>query len=422
VAAFFIVAPLGALQIVSIASPAGQPGSLAIAAPPVTESRLLEYQPIQSPPPTLENRAQQKWLEEDVAYIISDQETQAFRTLPTNDERERFIEQFWLRRDPTPNSVENEFQEQHYLRIAYANMRFESNQPGWQTDRGRMFILHGRANQVEYHGSGTDRPYPFEVWTYRYLDGIGSDVRFEFIDPEMNGEFRLNVEPELRRKLFFQGSAAYPVPPPQAVDVPPSDGDGVTVQATLNPWWRPPVYYPGDAVREGIEGPVMAELTVNAAGEVVDARILSGPEELRKVILQAVLRWQYAADSNPTRIIQVTVFFRLPQSHTLVTSSVSLQDEIYNIGGDVAPPAVTHKVDPVYTVEAREQRHQGTVVVEAVVRTNGTIEIVRVAKSLGFGLDEQAIVALKQWRFEPATRNGLPVNVRVKIEVNFNLR
>ena len=81
-----------------------------------------------------------KWLNEDVAYIITDEERTAFKRLQTDEEREQFIEQFWLRRDPTPDSIENEFKEEHYRRIAYANERFASGIPGWKTDLSLIHI------------------------------------------------------------------------------------------------------------------------------------------------------------------------------------------------------------------------------------------------------------------------------------------
>jgi GWxTD domain-containing protein len=92
-----------------------------------------------------------KWLNEDVAYIITDEERAAFKRLQTDEEREQFIEQFWLRRDPTPDTVENEFKEEHYRRIAYANENFASGIPGWKTDRGRIYITYGPPDEKESH-------------------------------------------------------------------------------------------------------------------------------------------------------------------------------------------------------------------------------------------------------------------------------
>ena len=95
-----------------------------------------------------------KWMDEDVVYIISDEERKAFKQLNTDEEREQFVEQFWLRRDPTPDTEENEFKEEHYRRIAYANEHFASGIPGWRTDRGRIYIQYGPPDEIEAHSSG----------------------------------------------------------------------------------------------------------------------------------------------------------------------------------------------------------------------------------------------------------------------------
>jgi GWxTD domain-containing protein len=154
-----------------------------------------------------------KWLSEDVVYIITPEEREAFLRLATNEEREQFIEQFWLRRDPTPDTEENEFKEEHYRRIAYANEHFASGIPGWRTDRGRIYIMWGPADEIESHPSGGsyDRPpeegggetstYPFEKWRYRYLEGIGNEVILEFVDPTMSGEYHLTMDPSEKDAL-----------------------------------------------------------------------------------------------------------------------------------------------------------------------------------------------------------------------------
>jgi len=148
-----------------------------------------------------------KWLDEEVPYIITSEERSAFKKLTTDDERESFIENFWDRRNPSPGSATNEFKEEYYRRIAYANERFASGIPGWKTDRGRIYIMYGPADEVESHPSGGtyERPqsegggetstYPFEQWRYRYIDGIGTNVILEFVDPTMTGEFHLTMDP-----------------------------------------------------------------------------------------------------------------------------------------------------------------------------------------------------------------------------------
>jgi GWxTD domain-containing protein len=156
-----------------------------------------------------------KWLNEDVTYIITDEERQAWKRLSTDEEREQFIEQFWLRRDPTPDTAENEFKEEHYRRIAYANERFASGIPGWKTDRGRIYITFGPADEVESHpsggsyerpmeeGGGTTSTYPFEKWRYRWIEGIGTDIIIEFVDPTMTGEYRMTMDPSEKDALMM---------------------------------------------------------------------------------------------------------------------------------------------------------------------------------------------------------------------------
>ncbi|HTX39422.1 MAG TPA: GWxTD domain-containing protein [Bryobacteraceae bacterium] len=156
-----------------------------------------------------------KWLNEDVAYIITDEERAAFKRLQTDDEREQFIEQFWLRRDPTPDTVENEFKEEHYRRIAYANEHFASGIPGWKTDRGRIYITFGPPDEIDSHPSGGtyERPpeegggetstYPFEQWRYRYIDGIGNNIIIEFVDTTMSGEYRMTSDPSEKDALLY---------------------------------------------------------------------------------------------------------------------------------------------------------------------------------------------------------------------------
>src|SRR5258707_34122 len=158
--------------------------------------------------------AYRQWLSEDVTYIISPDERNAFLQLDTNEEREQFIEQFWLRRSSNPDLPENDFKEEHYRRIAYANEHYASGIPGWKTDRGRMYIMWGPADEVESHPTGGtyDRPmdegggststYPFETWRYRYMEGIGENVIWEFVDPSGSGEFHLTMDPSEKDALL----------------------------------------------------------------------------------------------------------------------------------------------------------------------------------------------------------------------------
>ena len=158
-----------------------------------------------------------KWLNEDVVYIITPEERTAFKQLSNDEERDQFIEQFWLRRDPTPDTPENEYKEEHYRRIAYADDKFVAGIDGWRTDRGRIYIIWGPPDSIEAHpaggyyerpmeeGGGTTSTFPFEDWHYRDLAGVGQDVTLEFVDPCMCNEYHLTGDPNEERRL-----AAYP--------------------------------------------------------------------------------------------------------------------------------------------------------------------------------------------------------------------
>jgi GWxTD domain-containing protein len=147
------------------------------------------------------------WLTEEVIYIITKEEHDAFLHLTTNEEREQFIEEFWRRRNPDPDSPENAFREEHYRRMAYANERFSSGIPGWKTDRGRTYILWGPPDEIDSHPSGGtyDRPpeqgggstttYPWELWRYRHLEDIGENIEIEFVDPSGSGEYHITMDP-----------------------------------------------------------------------------------------------------------------------------------------------------------------------------------------------------------------------------------
>jgi len=183
-------------------------------------------------PPTKEQKKQQKknlnvelsktykkWLNEDVVWIITDEERAAFKQLSNDEERDNFIEAFWQRRDPTPDTEENEYKEEHYRRIAYANEHFAAGIPGWKSDRGRIYIMYGPADEIDSHPSGGtyERPmeegggetstFPFEDWRYRYLEGIGQEVIIEFVDTCMCGDYHMTLDRSEKDALLYTPNA-----------------------------------------------------------------------------------------------------------------------------------------------------------------------------------------------------------------------
>jgi len=165
------------------------------------------------------SKTYKKWLNEDVVWIITDEERAAFKQLSNDEERDNFIEAFWQRRDPSPDTEENEYKEEHYRRIAYANEHFPAGIPGWKSDRGRIYIMYGPADEVESHPSGGtyERPieegggetstFPFEDWRYRYLEGIGQEVIIEFVDSCMCGDFHMTMDRSEKDALLYTPNA-----------------------------------------------------------------------------------------------------------------------------------------------------------------------------------------------------------------------
>ncbi len=146
------------------------------------------------------------WLNQEVPYIITDEERKSFMSLSNDEERDAFIENFWLRRNPNPDSPENEYREEHYRRIAYANEHFAAGKPGWKTDRGHIYIAYGKPDDIDAHpsggsydrtpeeGGGTTTTFPFEVWHYRYLEGIGENIDIEFVDSCQCGDYHFTID------------------------------------------------------------------------------------------------------------------------------------------------------------------------------------------------------------------------------------
>ncbi|MBC7364034.1 MAG: GWxTD domain-containing protein [Candidatus Aminicenantes bacterium] len=135
-----------------------------------------------------------QWLEEEVVYIISQKEKEVFLSLENDRQRDMFIEAFWKQRDPNPNTPENEFKEEHYRRIKYANQHFgkESPEPGWKTDMGRIYIILGEPKYTEKYENLYDL-YPTIIWFYEGMAEYGLPNAFNvvFYKPDSTNEYKL---------------------------------------------------------------------------------------------------------------------------------------------------------------------------------------------------------------------------------------
>ncbi len=214
----FLVGTLAVCFFAAFVTAQNQGSSSSSDRPNETVAKPLTKKQIAKKQKDLEKEIQgpwKKWLNEDVIYIITDEERRAFRQLKTDEERQSFVESFWLRRDPTPDTEENEYKEEHYRRIAYANDHYASGIPGWKADRGMIYIKYGPADEIDSHpsggsyqrpmeeGGGETSTYPFEDWRYRYIDGVGTNVIIEFVDTTMSGEYKISLDPGEKDALLY---------------------------------------------------------------------------------------------------------------------------------------------------------------------------------------------------------------------------
>lgn len=265
------------------------------------------------------------WLKKDVSYLITPEEKRAFKQLKTDEERENFIENFWRRRDPNPDTEENEFREEYYERIAYANEHFASGIPGWMTDRGRIYITWGKPDSIESHPSGGsyDRPsyegggstttYPFEVWFYRHLDGVGDGLEIEFVDPTGTGEYRIARTP-------YEKDALLMVP-----------GAGLTTAESLglgNKADRITGQYQNGASYQREQDSPFRRLEVIAN--------LQRPPQVKYSDLQTTLLESAVIDNNPLDFQLRVDYFRQSDSSVMTTFTVQAENQelvFENIGG-----------------------------------------------------------------------------------------
>jgi GWxTD domain-containing protein len=241
-----VTAPAAPVQIAQVQPPRAMPAQEPASEPqsdsgPITRYRKWLNQDVAYLIADQERSAYRKWLNEDVAYIITDRERAAFKSIQTDSEREKFIEQFWLQRDPTPNTPENEFKEEIYRRIAYANEHFASRIPGWKTDRGRIYITYGPPDEIDSHpsggkyekpaseGGGTTSTFPFEQWRYRYIEDVGNNVVIEFVDTTLSGEYRMTSDPAEKDTLRYIPGAAMPASAGATVQVVGNNGVRISV-------------------------------------------------------------------------------------------------------------------------------------------------------------------------------------------------
>jgi GWxTD domain-containing protein len=339
--------------------------------------------PLKRQPSDKERRAQQKqlqkeimgetykkWLDVDVRWIITPDEAKAFKTLSNNEERDQFIEQFWQRRNPNPDSEENDFKEEHYRRIAYANEHFPAGKPGWMTDRGHIYIAYGPPDEKEEHpsggsydrplneGGGTTSTYPFELWTYRYLEGIGNNINIEFVDTCMCGDFHMTLDRSEKDALAHVSGA------------------GQTLYEQMGMSTRQQRFQ-GSGIESLGNGPMGAMENAKQFDRISDAAKLMAPPPVKfkdmeqylvthKVLTGPVfpfdVRTDYVKVTNDTILVPVTVQIRnrdvtYQDKNGVSRGPVNILGRVTTISGRIAQ-TFEDTVDNPYPTELRDAKMQ----------------------------------------------------------------
>jgi len=307
----------------------------------------------------------QNWINKDVEYIITSDEKKAYKTLKTDEERENFIENFWRRRDPDPDTEENEYREEFYERIAYANEHFASGIPGYKTDRGRIYITFGKPDSIESHPSGGayDRPsyegggstttYPFETWFYRHLDNVGDGIEIEFVDPTGTGEYRIARDASEKDALKF-------VP-----------GAGLTTSEQLG------LSDKGDRISGINNGNNFGREQDNPFRRMEIIANLQRPPQVKFSDLQSSLTDSGVIDNNPLEFDMRVDFFR--QSDERVVTAFTVQTENKELSFDRVGGLETARMNIFGRIMAVSGKRSG--IFEDSVTTNATTEELVEAKA-----------------------------------------
>lgn len=164
------------------------------------------------------NEEARQWFKDRAPWVATDREKEYFAKLSSFEDRKEFIRNFWLRRDPDPDTDENEFLTEYCKRLAYSS-RFDSGLPGHKTDRGRIYVIWGPPNKKtegrsKFEGLSNVR---FETWQYDFIESLGDDISISFIDPTESNEYRMTLKDKEKLKGVFDcyNQGLLPTPWPQ---------------------------------------------------------------------------------------------------------------------------------------------------------------------------------------------------------------
>jgi TonB family protein len=388
------------------------------------------------------------WVNQDVLWIISPEERTAFLKLASDAERDEFIRSFWQQRERIEGRSGTK--EENYARIAYANAHFGGSGLGWMSDRGHVYIVLGKPESIDSHPSGgtsgdSVSQFPFEVWHYSHVEGMGDNIGLRFVDACQCGDYRLQLG---TGGSFSPGFSGTPTRALRMTTNAVRVSGGVMEEAAItqiNP------IYPAIARAAHVQGVVVFHAIIGKTGEIQELQLVSGPPMLVNSARNAVIQWKYKPyllNGQPTEVettINVNYSFgesslKTPPDGTFTpvstlegapvpdaaagrqVASTETFARRTNVTADgVTMPVLISMVEPEFTVEARKAKFMGVVTVNLIVDQRGEPQKVHVVRGIGLGLDQKAVEAVRQYKFKPAMKDGKPVEASMNIEVNFQI-
>jgi TonB family protein len=404
-----------------------EPGPLVNNAPPPASRPLAANETPSSPAIAPQYQA---WLDQDVRWLISPQERADFLQLTSDADRDYFIEKFWQRRN-SPGSAPDSYRAEHYRRIAYTNQHFAAaGLAGWETDRGRMYIVNGAPSMVDSHSSSVPYGHPYQTWGYAtmqltFVDFCDCDNYQLLAQSSTSSSSSSNSRPQNIEKPSLRNVSYRPTTAPQqeSTQPPVRVSSGVMAGQVLT---RVKPIYPAEAKANHVEGAIVLHAVISKTGEVRDLDVVSGPDELRTSAIDAIQQWiyePYLLNGEPTEVeTTVTVNYQLgdpADSQSQNNESAGIVPK--KIGGGVSAPVLIYSVLPEFSAQAKQDKVGGIVLVHLWVDERGRPGHVSVLRGVGNGLDEKAVEAVKQYKFNPAMEGGKPVLVELNTEVNFKI-
>jgi len=367
-------------------------------------------------------RVYRAWANQDVRWIITDEERTAFSKLTANEDREAFVRDFWARRNP-PGAAPDTYRDEIYRRIAYSNENFASNaHPGWTTDRGHIYIAYGNPDTIAVHTGG---PYPEQTWLYKSIPGIGNNVGLRFVDTCKCGEYHYTIDNgSANTSLAAVNNAARILAPPQLHVAAQATGDGAIQGTVIDPTGALVAHAKLSAVNT--DTGVAIHVQTDNEGRYGFAPVTSGPYNVEVAApgFQRLLQENVQVAPGKFVILNLKLTVGTVNQSLNVPGGAATVPTLpagpLRVSAGVMAKAAISQPAPIYPEIAKAAHVQGTVVLHAIISKTGMVDKIQVISGAPM-LVSSAVEAASHWTYNPYLLNGQPMAVDTTINVIFRL-